>query len=212
MGADGAEVVIVETGHFTWQSTDPAVGPAEAAVAQAVFWAAFQEGCEYLRRGDDLTVRLGSDPALQAPADAARPASAALREYLNHPAGGSDVIAPLPLLGSLDRRLVVWRDGGAPFTKRDVLLMSFLRPHLAALHQLHRQTIEGVPALTARQWEILGLVAAGRTNRQIARELMVSEGTVRTHLEHVYGRLEVNSRTAALAKVTPFLGSTILAR
>jgi DNA-binding NarL/FixJ family response regulator len=45
------------------------------------------------------------------------------------------------------------------------------------------------------------LVADGFTNRQIARELGVSEGTVRKHLENVYARLGVQSRTQAIARV-----------
>jgi DNA-binding NarL/FixJ family response regulator len=40
-------------------------------------------------------------------------------------------------------------------------------------------------------------LAAGHTNTQIARRLGVTEGTVRKHLENIYGRLGVSSRTAA---------------
>jgi ATP/maltotriose-dependent transcriptional regulator MalT len=50
-------------------------------------------------------------------------------------------------------------------------------------------------------------VAAGYSNRQIARRLEVSETTVRTHLENIFARLEVNSRTAAVAR----LGQPMLA-
>jgi DNA-binding NarL/FixJ family response regulator len=42
-------------------------------------------------------------------------------------------------------------------------------------------------------------VAAGHTNAQIARRLGICEATVRTHLEHIYTRLGVSSRTAAVA-------------
>ena len=41
------------------------------------------------------------------------------------------------------------------------------------------------------------LVAAGRTNGQIARRLRISEGTVRTHLENIFERLRVTNRAAA---------------
>jgi DNA-binding NarL/FixJ family response regulator len=49
----------------------------------------------------------------------------------------------------------------------------------------------------------MNLVAAGRTNTQIARSLGVSQATVRTHLEHIYGRLHVSSRTAAVTRAFP---------
>ena len=47
------------------------------------------------------------------------------------------------------------------------------------------------------------LVAAGHTNAQIARRLDVSEGTVRIHLQNIYARLRVSSRTAAVTKAFP---------
>jgi len=46
-------------------------------------------------------------------------------------------------------------------------------------------------------------VAAGRTNSQIARQLGISEGTVRTHLENIYQKLGVSSRTAAVTRAFP---------
>ena len=60
-----------------------------------------------------------------------------------------------------------------------------------------------VPDLTPRQWELMRLIAAGRTNIQIARHLGLSEGTVRTHLENIYERLGVTSRTAAVTRAFP---------
>ena len=58
----------------------------------------------------------------------------------------------------------------------------------------------GVPALTARHWDLLRLVAAVYTNAQIGRRLGLSEGTVRKHLENIYGRLHVSSRTEAVTR------------
>ena len=55
------------------------------------------------------------------------------------------------------------------------------------------------PRLTAREWEILDLVAEGRTNAQIAERLWLSPGTVRKHLDNVYTKLGVHTRTAAAA-------------
>jgi DNA-binding NarL/FixJ family response regulator len=53
--------------------------------------------------------------------------------------------------------------------------------------------------LTERELEILGLVASGRSNSEVARMLWLSEATVKLHLSHVYGKLGVTNRTAAAA-------------
>lgn len=56
------------------------------------------------------------------------------------------------------------------------------------------------PVLTDRESEVLRLVSEGSTNRQVAASLHVSEATVKTHLVHVFDKLGVSSRTAAVAK------------
>jgi DNA-binding NarL/FixJ family response regulator len=53
--------------------------------------------------------------------------------------------------------------------------------------------------LSAREREVLGLVARGSGNREIARSLFISEATVKTHLVHVYEKLGVRDRAAAVA-------------
>ena len=57
--------------------------------------------------------------------------------------------------------------------------------------------------LTAREREVLTWVARGKTNAEIARLLWLAPSTVRKHLENVYAKLGVNTRTAAVAR---FLG------
>ncbi|MFF0744068.1 response regulator [Streptomyces sp. NPDC004111] len=54
-------------------------------------------------------------------------------------------------------------------------------------------------ALSAREHEVLTLVAKGTSNREIARTLFISEATVKTHLTHLYAKLAVNDRAAAVA-------------
>jgi DNA-binding NarL/FixJ family response regulator len=78
--------------------------------------------------------------------------------------------------------------------------VELLRPHLHAVHQDSRRRRTGAPKLTARQWELLRLVAAGHSNAGIAQQLFLSENTVRKHLENIYERLGVSSRTAAVAR------------
>jgi DNA-binding NarL/FixJ family response regulator len=56
----------------------------------------------------------------------------------------------------------------------------------------------GTP-LTARELEVLRLVAAGHTNRAIAATLVLSEKTVARHVSNIFGRLGISSRAAATA-------------
>ncbi len=54
------------------------------------------------------------------------------------------------------------------------------------------------PSLSAREVEVLGLVARGNTNAEIGRALHISEATVKTHLLRIFGKLDVGDRTAAV--------------
>jgi len=55
-------------------------------------------------------------------------------------------------------------------------------------------------ALTAKECEVLALLAQGHSNKQIARALYVSEATVKTHLQHIYAKLDVQNRFGALTR------------
>jgi LuxR family maltose regulon positive regulatory protein len=57
-----------------------------------------------------------------------------------------------------------------------------------------------VEPLTARELEVLGLLAEGASNDEIARRLIVSLGTVKKHISNIFGKLQVESRTQAAAR------------
>ena len=57
----------------------------------------------------------------------------------------------------------------------------------------------GAEPLSAREREVLALVAKGTSNREIARELFISEATVKTHLTHIFAKLGAKDRAAAVA-------------
>lgn len=54
--------------------------------------------------------------------------------------------------------------------------------------------------LSGSEVEVLGLVAKGSSNREIANELWISEATVKSHLIRIYGKLGVDDRTAAFER------------
>lgn len=62
----------------------------------------------------------------------------------------------------------------------------------------HRAAPTG-PSLSGREWEVLGLLAQGLTNAQIAEAMVVSENTVKFHLQNIFQKLNVNNRTEAAA-------------
>lgn len=73
-----------------------------------------------------------------------------------------------------------------------------LASDVAAL--LVRRVSSPEPALTEREVQILGLLADGLANKEMARRLLVSEATVKSHLAHIYTKLAVESRAGAVAK------------
>lgn len=73
-----------------------------------------------------------------------------------------------------------------------------LAPRIAAL-LVHRVKSPS-PALSPRETQVLRLVAAGRSNPAIAAELFVGEATVKTHLLHVFEKLDVSDRTRAVTR------------
>lgn len=122
----------------------------------------------------------------------------------------------LPERAARQRSLILFRArGDADFSDRDRTLLEMLRPHLYNLERhagLRRELAEALgkqgPAerdegayqcLTAREREIVELVAEGKTNAEIAAQLWVAPSTVKKHLEHVYAKLGVGRRAALAA-------------
>jgi DNA-binding CsgD family transcriptional regulator len=100
-------------------------------------------------------------------------------------------------------RLAFSRGPGPDYSERNRELLALLRPHLREAYLDAERARCRTPQLTPRQWDLLRLVAAGHTNGQIARRLDVSEGTVRKHLQNIYEKLHVTSRTAAVTCAFP---------
>jgi DNA-binding CsgD family transcriptional regulator len=169
----------------------------------ARFWDAFwkEGGCNYpAEQGDYVTVLRRSDRygdlAYRRTAMGAVMAEAGTRH---------EVLVPLPPQGLVERRLLLFRNDGIDFSERDLLLLRVFRPHLAELYLRRSRDLSGQPDLTPRQWEILRRVSSGASNAQVGRALGVSEATVRKHLENVFVRLQVASRTEAVDRVRPFM-------
>ena len=78
---------------------------------------------------------------------------------------------------------------------------SVLSPSVASrvLGRVRRPSNDEPDNLSPRELEILELVARGTTNREAAKRLFISEATVKTHLLHIYAKLGVNDRAAAVA-------------
>src|SRR5262249_26053782 len=73
------------------------------------------------------------------------------------------------------------------------------RPDADRLRGLQRPEKDAAGSLTVRETQVLGLLATGRTNRAIAKELRISEKTVARHLANIFGKIGVSTRSEATA-------------
>jgi ATP/maltotriose-dependent transcriptional regulator MalT len=101
---------------------------------------------------------------------------------------------------------------GRDFSDRDVQLVDAVRPAFIAYEaqrqlttkiarlQADRQEAVSDGPLSTREQQVLDLVADGASNAEIAWRLRIAPGTVKKHLEHIYAKLDVGSRTGALAR------------
>jgi len=94
---------------------------------------------------------------------------------------------------------------GRDFSWRDRVLLDLIRPTLAQLlarTDAVRHARMADARLTAREREILDLVAEGKTNPEVAAHLVIAPGTVKKHLDHIYEKLGVENRTQAGAAIS----------
>jgi ATP/maltotriose-dependent transcriptional regulator MalT len=104
------------------------------------------------------------------------------------------------LLGQACRALGDFEAGALEFdAARRIFEQLGARPDLARLESLQATTPPSAGALTARELEVLRLIAAGHTNRRIADELHLSERTIDRHVSNILTKLDVPSRAAATA-------------
>jgi two-component system NarL family response regulator len=92
-------------------------------------------------------------------------------------------------------------------TARDALMECIRKVHAGetclppALAAKLAERVSG-DALSAREIEVLQRIAAGKSNKEIGAELFISEGTVKTHVKSIFSKLDVVSRTEAVANAT----------
>jgi DNA-binding CsgD family transcriptional regulator len=87
---------------------------------------------------------------------------------------------------------------------RELALLELLAPYLARFYGRAAARRDAAPpthGLTPREYEIMLLVAEGKTNQETAAILWISPKTVRTHLEHAFEKLGVHTRAAAVARL-----------
>ncbi len=93
--------------------------------------------------------------------------------------------------------------GAGPLRDYAIRLLSHFdaEPHMVTAPEKTASPIDDlVEPLSQRELEVLHLIALGRTNKEIARQLVVAPGTVKAHTSHIYRKLDVANRTEAVAR------------
>ncbi|MEV0174655.1 helix-turn-helix transcriptional regulator [Streptomyces sp. NPDC050803] len=113
------------------------------------------------------------------------------------------IVVPLPTAPGRIRMYTFSRERTRPFTERDRLTLELMRPHLYGIYREAARRRQTPVRLTLRELDVMRAVALGLGNDAVARQLAVEPSTVRKHLENVYRKLGVTSRTAAVARLFP---------
>jgi DNA-binding CsgD family transcriptional regulator len=106
-------------------------------------------------------------------------------------------------------RLLTVRRTGRTYDACDRIDLRLLLPHLEAVYRRGAEQ-RACEAVTQRQAVLMELVRDGYTNTQIAHRLELAEGTVRTHLNNIYARLSVQSRTEAVSRLYGARGPAVV--
>ena len=122
---------------------------------------------------------------------------------------GIDHVVAVPVIASSGMVMsYVLNRRGRDFADRECMLLDAMRPALANLYRFAswaggsaEEVTHTGARLTAREDEVIRGVAAGRSDKQIARELDMSVRTVQKHLENCYRKLGVSNRTAAVMRL-----------
>jgi DNA-binding NarL/FixJ family response regulator len=87
-------------------------------------------------------------------------------------------------------------EAGEPVVAPTVLAR--MMTHFAAARPAPAVLPPGLAELSDREREVLAMIGAGRSNAEIARELVISMATVKTHVRHIFAKLEVRDRAQAI--------------
>jgi DNA-binding CsgD family transcriptional regulator len=156
-------------------------------------------GCSYsARSGDLVTVTKWSDFYCQSELKS----TPFWAEYF--PPFGLKYAMTVPLPSPPGRTRYIWfarthRD----FSERERLVLAVLRPHLSEVALDAERRRRGIPRLSPRELEVLQFAAQGYSNADIARILFISVSTVRKHMENIFNRTGVRTRSAAAALALP---------
>jgi DNA-binding NarL/FixJ family response regulator len=94
---------------------------------------------------------------------------------------------PAKIIGALDELF----EGGSPMSS------SIARKVVASFSKMESQN-KITESLTAREREVLELLAKGQMNKEVAAQLEISNGTIRKHIQNIYEKLHVNTRVEAV--------------
>lgn len=103
------------------------------------------------------------------------------------------ICVTLIILPTLNRRLI------AVLENHTYLLAYSVMPEKQQNQILHTNKL--IDSLTGREYEVLGLILQGKTNKQIATELSVSENTVKTHVKNILSKCQVSSRSELISSL-----------